>query len=61
MQLWIAVIICLAGFGLTAGFIRAYRRNKKKRFLALTATAALIALLMLAYAALTLILVGGID
>lgn len=61
MQLWIAAIICLAGVGLVTAFIWACRRDKKKRFLAIAVIMALFTLAAILYAALTLILVGGID
>lgn len=59
MQLWIAALLCFAAAGLTAAFLLAYRREKKKRFFALAVFLVLLALAAFGYAALTLILVGG--
>jgi hypothetical protein len=61
MQVWVAIISCIAGFLLAMAFLFAYRKNMKKRFLALAIIAALAALAMLAYTALTGILLSGID
>jgi CHASE2 domain-containing sensor protein len=61
MQLWSAAAACLVSIALSVLFAVTYRRDKKKRYLALTAATAALALLALVYSALTLILVGGIE
>jgi ABC-type proline/glycine betaine transport system permease subunit len=61
MQLWAAVTASLISIILSVSFMVAYRRDKKKRYFVFAVAAAVLALLTLAYSALTLILIGGID
>lgn len=60
MQLWLATALLIACAGGAAVFIKLYRKNKKRRFLFLTAAAFILALALIVYAGLTFLLLGGV-
>ena len=60
MPLWMAVVLLIACAGGAAGFMKLYGKHKKARFMALTAALSLLALVLLAYAILTLTLLAGV-
>ena len=61
MQLWAAAALLIVFAGAAVVFIILYGKSKEARFIVLTVIVSLLALAMLAYSALTLILIGGIK
>lgn len=61
MQLWIAAVLLIACIIGTVVGLKQYGKHKKAGFIVLTALLCLLALILLAYAVLTLTLLGGID
>lgn len=60
MELWVAAIFFIICTGSTVVFAKQYLKSKKRRFLFLTVTAATLTFALMAYAALTFVLLSGV-
>ena len=61
MQLWVAAVFFIVCVSAAAISIKLYGKSKKARFIVLMVIVSLFAVALLAYAGLTIILLGGVH